>query len=148
MQAEGCAGPPNSSFHWLYIIQINIFYRKEHLIIICEQKEGEKERLVQKVLHESVSLPPALHFKARDQGQTCAWHTVNDNSCPLRSQPPKVERRARQRSSGGSRVNKVRTQSQCGSQEGHCVNSSALSTIVDADHRGGGRGWLTVNKQR
>jgi len=48
----------------------------------------EKESLGQALLLESISLPPALHFKAWDQGQTCAWHTVNDNSFPLCSQPP------------------------------------------------------------
>lgn len=30
-----------------------------------------------------VALPWALHFKVRDQGQTCACHVVNDNSCTL-----------------------------------------------------------------
>jgi len=50
--------------------------------------EDEKESLGQALLLESITLPPALHFKAWDQGQTCAWHTVNDNSFPLCSQPP------------------------------------------------------------
>lgn len=100
---------------------------------------------------EWLALPWALHFKVGDQGQTCACHVVNDNSCSLRLWLLKQrEKSSTMELWKFSRLMNPRYAAceRVGKQGGHYVIQEevrALSTTVNATEEcvcGGGGEWV------